>query len=103
MSAVRGRFTVAGWFCHSSGSFGLSMPKPRRQVIPWTLFVKLQRELESASVGVAHQRRTTYKSGGARVLFLRPAVLTSESTVEKSVDCPPTVPQYCCCTPWRPP
>ena len=37
------------------------------------------------------------KSGGASELFFRCAVLISESIVEKSVDCPPTVPQYC----WR--
>lgn len=29
--------------------------------------------------------------------------LISVSIVEKSVDCPPTVPQYCCATPFLPP
>ena len=29
--------------------------------------------------------------------------MISVSIVEKSVDCPPTVPQYSCCTPFFPP
>lgn len=100
------------------------MPKPSLQVIPWTLFVLLfarvyrQRTrnynlnlIFHVQVGwrkavVLQQRRLNVTGISARHPNSQddmPFTFTIVSISEKSVDCPPTVPQYLCSTPFLPP
>lgn len=97
MSAVRGRFTSAGWSCHSAAGSNQRCIGADTKEQEWQTFGLcgvLNTEAQSPgdalhAAGHADRRRTssvgllhfvlhgscgTHKSGGARLLFFRPVV-----------------------------
>ena len=121
MSFVSGRFTSAGRSCHSENgvsddtrgpldergrTFGLIGVVDAIAKAPSYALVAIDKPAQQSVpvlAEIASQLGKTYRSGGAAGWSFRCAVLTSESTDAKEVDCPPTTPQYCCCVSAFPP